>query len=349
MRTESFSLDSIGKAFVPKKVRHRVAGFLLKAGVEDVPYKTYGLTFYVIIGLTMLIYFNPLFPIHGFFGKYALFAVFVYTFGFWVGVPLLFAGLFMIIYKVFYDLKTFQRRLDIELVLPDFLQLTAANIRAGMPIDRAMWYAVRPRFGVLAKEIELVAKQTLSGTELDKALLEFSLKYDSPTVERSINLLLSGLEAGGEIGDLLNKIATNIQEISTMKKEMAANVTTYVIFISFATIAAAPFMFALSYNLLIVIKGIMTKIELPKESVTSGGFGNLLGNLSAEGISISGFFWFCIIMLCVTSFFSSIIIATIKKGSVKEGFRYIPMFIGSTIALFLVASKILGIFLSTIV
>jgi pilus assembly protein TadC len=59
----------------------------------------------------------------------------------------------------YFDYKIYQRTKEIEEVLPEFLQLTSANISAGMTIDRALWFAVRPKFGVLAKEIEEVAKK----------------------------------------------------------------------------------------------------------------------------------------------------------------------------------------------
>jgi len=53
--------------------------------------------------------------------------------------------------------------------------------------------------------------------------------------------------------------------------------------------------------------------------------------------------------LIITSFFSSIIIATIKKGNAKLGFKYIPLFIAITVTLFLIADsligKLLGVFL----
>ena len=47
------------------------------------------------------------------------------------------------------------------------------------------------------------------------------------------------------------------------------------------------------------------------------------------------------------SFFSSVIIATIKKGSAKAGFKYIPIFIVSTIILFLIIDAVLGLAIGT--
>ena len=50
-------------------------------------------------------------------------------------------------------LRIEDRKNKIEAVLPDFLQLASANVRAGMPIDRALWFAARPEFGLLSQEV----------------------------------------------------------------------------------------------------------------------------------------------------------------------------------------------------
>ena len=243
--------------------------------------------------------------------------------------------LWLILYLTL-DLRIFKRRLDIEQVLPDFLQLTSANIRAGMPIDRALWYAVRPRFGVLAKEIESVAKETMSGTDLSQALTDFTNKYDSKLLKRSINLLVEGIEAGGEVGELLDKIASNVLENQTLRREMAANVMTYVIFITAATLLAAPFLFALSGQLLKVIISITASIAPVETTATPlASFGLSFREI---GIKPSDFMIFSVISLLTTSFFSSLIIATIRKGEVRSGIRNIPVFIIITLSLYFIGS-----------
>jgi flagellar protein FlaJ len=258
----------------------------------------------------------------------------------------IFFGLLLIVYLLFYlflDFKIFQRRLDIEEVLPDFLQLTSANIRAGMPIDKSLWFAVRPRFGVLAKEIEMVAKETMSGEELNDSLQRFADKYNSDLVKRSINLMIEGLEAGGEVGDLLDKISTDIQEARIMRKEMTADVMAYVIFISFASIVAAPLLMALSLNLLQIITTIMGKVNIQGGAVAGA---SMPIQISAVSVSPTDFKIFALTTLTITAFFSSMIVAIIQKGSVKEGLKYIPAFMGVTVVLFLLMAKVFGVLLS---
>ncbi|MBI2208840.1 type II secretion system F family protein [Candidatus Woesearchaeota archaeon] len=257
----------------------------------------------------------------------------------WVLAFVLMLFLLWILFYVIVDLKIFKRRVDIEDVLPDYLQLTASNIKSGMTIDRALWYAVRPRFGVLAKEIETVAKDTMKGEDLKEALQKFADKYESVLLKRSISLLIEGLDAGGEMGDLLNKIALNIQENRIMRREMAANVTTYVIFISFASVAAAPVLFALSGILIKVVSSLGGALGGATSASTAVGLGI---SFSSAGIQYSDFRIFAVVSLLITSFFSAVIIATIKKGSAKNGFKYIPIFAVISVSLFLIADQVLG-------
>ncbi len=257
----------------------------------------------------------------------------------WVLVFIMLLFVLWVLFYIVVDLKIFKRKIDIEDVLPDYLQLTASNIKAGMTVDRALWYAVRPRFGVLANEIETVAKETMRGEDLKAALQKFADKYDSVLLKRSISLLIEGIEAGGEIGDLLNKIALNIQETKLMRREMAASVTTYIIFISFATVAAAPVLFALSGVLIKVITNLGSNMGDVGTASSSAGFAI---SFSGTGIDYNDFRIFAVVSLIITSFFSSVIIATIKNGNAKLGFRYIPFFIVLTVTLFFIADNILG-------
>lgn len=240
----------------------------------------------------------------------------------------------------FLDMRIYNRTMQIEEAFPDYLQLASANISAGMPIDRALWFAVRPRFGVLAKEMETVAKSTLSGEDIPDALRAFANKYDSSMVRRSISLLLEGMDAGGEIASLLNKISINIQETRILKKEMAANVMTYAIFIGFASVAAGPIMYALSGQLLKIIQNIMAMMaESSGGNMSTGMF-----SLSVTGSSITpaDFQIFALVTVFLTSMFSAFIVSSIRKGNVKSGIKSLPVFVGASIILYFIASWVLG-------
>ena len=237
---------------------------------------------------------------------------------------------------VYLDFRVYQRKKEIEDILPDFLQLVSSNVSAGMPIDRALWFAIRPKFGVLAKEMETVAKSTMTGEDLKRALLDFSEKYDSLLLKRSMNLIIEGMDAGGEMADLLNKISLNFEEIKVMKKDMASSVTTYVIFISFATVVAAPLLFALAAELLTIIQTLTSTLDM---SSTSSLF-----TISPNAINISDFTIFAYTMLFISSTISAMLVSTISKGNIKDGLKYIPIFIISTLAIYWVGAWFLHMF-----
>ena len=318
--------------------KKRVKEYLGKAGVPleplDISKKLFKASIFVTLAISgyLVYYFSTTFGIT--WGKVAL----------WIGTLWIggFVGILFILWVLLYiviDLRIFKRRLEIEEILPDFLQLTSANIKAGMTVDRALWYAVRPNFGVLAKEIESVAKETMGGEDLTSALRKFAEKYDSQVLQRSVSLIIEGIESGGEIGDLLIKVAENIEDQKIMKKEMAANVTTYVIFITFSSIIAAPFLFALSGALIQVMQSIAASLAATGASGATSTIGISFGG---TGIEPSDFRIFAIVSLCISATMSAMVISMIKKGSVKEGANNIPVFLVVSLTLYFIANFMAG-------
>lgn len=318
--------------------KRRLAVYLEKSGLETDQFIIAKRIFQITIFLTLSI--NALYIYFAVSHEARILEIILYTLITWTLGFVIVWGLCWIIFRIYLDLLMFRRKLSVEEVLPDFLQLTSANLRAGMPIDRALWFAVRPRFGVLAKEIEDIAKNTIAGQDLHKALLCFAKKYDSNILLRTVYLLNEGMDAGGDVAELLNKIALNVQEMRTMKKEMAANVTTYVIFISFASMVAAPFLFGLSSQLLTFVQKIAGDVAASGGSSSSSV--GLTINISPDTIEKSNFQIFAYLSLVVSSVFSAIIVATIKKGNVKEGLQYIPIFALVSVLIYFFASTVLG-------
>ncbi len=238
---------------------------------------------------------------------------------------------------VYLDIRMHQYVGQIEEALPDYLQLASANISAGMTVDRALWYAIRPKFGILATEMENVAKATIAGEDLEKALEKLGKKYDSRILKETINLIVEGIQSGGEVADLLSKLSSNIKDTQLMRKEISASVTTYAIFIGVATILAAPMLFALSTQLLAIIQKIFSTINIEPGTGSSAMFSF---NFSGESIDIKDFRMFAIIVLAISSFFSASIISVIRKGSVKDGLKLIPIFLVVSIILYYAASAL---------
>ena len=349
MRRRLLERKKIGQIKKHHKVQRRrynkklFAQNLVRAGVDQTPEDAARFILFTAVTLTIVgvissFYYFMLDPLFSWvFGSFMLVMWASLGFGLMYGIAWL--G-----YHQYLDMAIYRRRKEVEDVLADFLLLTSANVRAGMTIDKALWNAVRPRFGVLAKEIEIVAKRTLSGEDLTVALHDFAESYNSPLLKRSVSLLVEGLTAGGEIASLLNDIALNIQETQIMRKEMASNVTTYAIFINFATLIAAPVLFALAGELLKVVRELSSRISLDPSEV-QGGFAFSGGS----SLTYGDFLIFAIITLSMTTVFSAIIVGTIKKGNARESIGNIPIFLVITLALFFASSYVLSGFLGGLI
>ena len=312
--------------------------FLIKAGYNNTPKNLlnkillYAMIITAVINVATIIYSAIL--------QIPLQSIVLLTILTWTVLFAIIYLLSMLLTFGYLDIQIYKRTSQIEEVLPDFLQLTAANISAGMTIDRALWLAVRPRFGVLAKEMEEIAKATTAGEDLEAALISFSKKYNSRVLKESIHLLIAGLNAGGEIGVLLNKISTNIQEIKIMRKEISASVTTYVIFIGAASIVAAPLLYALSVQLLGVVQSIAGSIGSSTTSSSTGlGFSF---SFSSDSLNIDDFRIFSMSILGITAIMSASIISIIKRGNVKSGLKNIPIFLGIAIIIYVASGILLG-------
>ena len=320
-------LEEFGKAIIPEKVRPRLRKYLLNAGITDVPYKSFGAFFYGFIALTILLFFFYAYPllIESFSGL----KLFILAFVSGLAIASIIAVLTFAIIYFYLDLKIFNRTREMEEMLQDFLKFVSENLKGGMSFEKALWSSIKPEFGILATEVRLAAKKVMTGQDVDEAITEFTDKYDSPMLRRAFNLIIEGLKGGGQVAELIDKVIENISETRMLKKEMAATNMTYVIFITFVVIVIAPGLFALSYQLLVILGSFISKIGATQ---ISGGM-NLPLTISSISIKQSDFVVFSRYALVIISIFSSMIVSIIRRGSIKAGVAYIPIFIVSSLLL----------------
>jgi len=319
-------LEEWGKALIPEKIRPHLHDYLLKAGIVGVNYKFFGALFYACLIIALGLYFY--YP-YRFFQEQAtdlarsIIYLFFGSFAFIAAVLLLLAGLTMLLVYFYLDIRIYNRTKEIERILPEFLQFVAGNLRGGMSFDRALWSAIRPRFGILANEVEIAAKKVMTGEDVDEALKEFTKMYDSPMLRRAFDLIIEGMRSGGKIVYLIDKVIENINETNTLKKEMAASVTSYVIFISFVIMIVAPGLLGLSFQLLTIVSSFTAKL-----GASAGGAASSMPiKFSSVAIKPEDFVQFSQMCIAVLGGFAAMIISIIKKGDIKSGLKYIPVYI----------------------
>lgn len=329
-------LVEFGKSFVPKKIRPKLGSYLAKAGIDDVPYPFFGALFVVDVIITYLIYFAGIYPaIKGY--NFAL--VFLITFIAWAALMLLLAMIIMVSISFYLNIRIYQRTKLLEDLLADYLSLVSTNLKGGLNFEKSLWSAIKPEFGILSKEIGIVSKKVATGNEVADALQEFSDKYDSPLLRRSMDLLKGELISGGKIAYVIDSIVENLKKTKALKQEMAASTLTYMIFMATIVLVITPGLFALSKQLLSIILKMGAKIGTSAAS-GSGGMGGMM-SFSTAGIDPANFQMFSIGAIAIISVFTSMIISTIEKGDIKGGLKYIPLFLVVSLVLYFIFSILL--------
>jgi pilus assembly protein TadC len=330
-------LAEFGKAVVPKKVRPNLRNYVMRAGFIEVPYTLFGLMFYISLPLTYAIFATLTWD---FIQKIApnpaivgIMSFFVWTFFQFIIVGLIVVGIYF-----YMDLRIFNRTQEMESLLADYLQLVSTNLRGGMSFEKSLWSAINPDFSVLANEVSLTSKKVLTGYDMDVALQEFADKYDSAILKRTISLIIGEIKSGGKIADLLDRIIEDLKETKELKQEMEASVVSYMIFIGVIVIVISPGLFALSYNLLSVITGFTSRLA----EATSGGGAALPISFATGGVDQNSFRNFSYAAIALISFFSSMIVAILEKGTVKGGIKYLPVFVGVALVIYQVLMMVLN-------
>jgi archaeal flagellar protein FlaJ len=245
-----------------------------------------------------------------------------------------FFGAFVLVQSIAYSylvLSADAKAKFVEEILPDVLQLMATNLRAGFTVDRAFLLAARPEFGQFKDEINRVGKEIATGRTLEDSMTELGARIRSNKLQKTIQLILSGIASGGEIADLLQHTSSNLRHQHLIDERIRSNVLVYVIFIFSAIGFGAPTLFGLSSFLIEVITNIFSSVQLPTAATASAPLPITFSEISITPRFVNTY---TIISMIMTSVMGSLIMGLISKGKEKEGFKYIPILLVLTISLF---------------
>ena len=252
-------------------------------------------------------------------------------------VSLAIVGTYFIIKEV---LKKSERIRKMETIFPDFIELMASNLRAGMTIDKALLLSSRKEFSPLDEEILILGKEIVTGKEIKLSLLELAKRIKSEKILKTITIINSGIKSGGNLAILLEQTAMNMRTRGFTEKKAASNVLMYVIFIFFAVSMGAPTLFSLSSILVQVLTGILADIPTIDTASLNSPF-----SLTSISVSTTFITWFALVFLLIINFLASLLLGIVNKGEGKAGLKYmLPLIVLGTTIFFIVRSVLLSYF-----
>lgn len=334
-------LEQIGKAIIPKSFRAGLRVYYSKAGIREVPYKAYGILFYLALILLGVLYFA--FNIYGVIANLNPLLVGLLVFLFWAVGGIILSLVTMGAIYFYLNLTIFNRVKEMDINLADYLVLVSTNLKGGLSFEKSLWSAIKPEFGVLSDEMGLVSKKVMTGSDLAEALREFSEKYDSPSIRRTIDIILGQLESGGEVAAVLDETIGTLRKTKILKEEMAANTLMFTIFIGIIVTVISPLLFALALNLLSILIGVSATVAPALSSASNMPF-----TMKEIDVDINDFKTFSVLALAIISIFASMILSIIQKGDIKSGIKYVPLFVFIAVALYFIFVGVFSGFFPTI-
>ncbi|MBI4175742.1 MAG: type II secretion system F family protein [Candidatus Aenigmarchaeota archaeon] len=233
----------------------------------------------------------------------------------------------------------------VERILPDALQLVAANMRSGFIPSRAILLSARKEFGPLSDAIKQVGKEMMTGKSLQEAMKEITKTIKSDILDTTVKLIVRGVKAGGQLVSLFEETANDIRSRETIQKEIRANILTYGIFIFFAAAIGAPALYALSLFLVGTITKITSTVSIPQD------FSSRVPLIKLGGVTISTdfLFTFALAAVIITASFGGIIMGLISSGKERDGIKFIPLLLAISLAVFFIAGVVINNIFATLI
>ncbi|MDE1848651.1 MAG: type II secretion system F family protein [Nanoarchaeota archaeon] len=203
----------------------------------------------------------------------------------------------------------------------EFARDLVESVKSGTPINRSIINSRDKPYGALSMNIKKLANQISLGIPLKNALKIFSDDVNNKTISRALTLIGEAERAGGDIGRILESVASAVTMSDKLGKERKSAASTlvvqgYVIFFIF----------------IVIILVMQFKILPLISSFSAGGLGGLGGLLggsagasaassgaSIQASQLSNAFLF---LLLVQGLFSGLTIGKLSEGSVKAGIKH---------------------------
>jgi flagellar protein FlaJ len=252
---------------------------------------------------------------------------------------------FLLVLVLFYSHLSYvidERRKRVEAILPDFLLLIAANLRAGMTPISAFVESSMPEFGPLEDEVKIVASRSMGSESFLSVFGGLSERIDSKILKRVVGLFTTGMVSGGHLARLLETSALDIRETQELRQELSARTRMYVIFVLFIVLVGIPLLLSISIQFLVKLTVLKAQISQSSFSEFNPSLFSVEGSLDPEFVEKMTY-----VILIGTTFFVSILIGVINEGKLLYGLRYFLPLVAIALVDFIVCKSVVeGILMS---
>jgi flagellar protein FlaJ len=265
--------------------------------------------------------------------------------------------------QVIFGYLNFKELREIEYAYPNFLRDLSDATKAGLPLHKSIMSLKNSDYGPLTKEVNTMSNQLSWNIDVIKVLEQSKDRlYRSPTLKKTIRILIETYKSGGEISEILDTLSNTLIEIQETNKERKSSLKQYVVAMYIISIVFIGIIIAINRLMIPIFE---TTSTTPDSPLGVGGsnpctfcvygltlecfpckiYSGICSIFGVSTVSISCYYlslFFC--MSLVQSITGGLVAGQIGEGSVKAGFKHSLILVSITVAAFmiLVRLKVIG-------
>ena len=111
--------------------------------------------------------------------------------------------------KIALDRAIRARKSEVERAVPDFLDMLASTVRAGLALSSALLQAVDVTFGALEDELRSALAEIGLGRERSAALLSMAERINEPQLSSAVTAIVQAEKLGANVSAVLHELAVD--------------------------------------------------------------------------------------------------------------------------------------------
>ena len=219
----------------------------------------------------------------------------------------------------FFNLYETRRIGKLESEFPAMMRDISLSVKSGMTPNGAVSIAARGQYGALTPAIKQIDNMISWGVSFEDALLHFAKKYPTPLIRRTIFTLIEASKMGGQLGEILEGVATDAEEIKTLERRRSSETKPYLAVCYVSYFVFLTVILIMSYIFLPMMK---EAAEVATGEALPSGMGHFA--VSEEDLALYNMLFFH--ALVIQGFFAGIVTGKIGEGKAVAGLKHSVLF-----------------------
>jgi flagellar protein FlaJ len=230
------------------------------------------------------------------------------------------AFLLIILPPGFFNLYDTRRITRLEAEFPAMVRDISLSVKSGMTLKGAMSMAAGGQYGPLTRAIKQMDNAISWGVSFDDALLQFAKKYPTALIRRTVFTLIEASRMGGQLGEILEGVATDLEETKALEKRRNSETRPYLM------------VCYISYFVFLAVIMIMSYVFLPmmkqaSEATSGATLPGGMGQFAVSDADLAKYNLLFFHALVIQGFFAGIVTGKMSEGKVVAGLKHSVLFI----------------------